>query len=92
MSIRSQRTWGAYLLGVMTVAAAALAWRGLAPRPVYAQVPVPDAGAQRKEMLVELRAANQKLTEMLALLKQIRDQSVPGKVARPIDAPPPPAR
>lgn len=36
-----------------------------------------DAGAQRNAMIVELRASNQKLTEIAALLKQIRDQDGP---------------
>ena len=82
---RSRRLWGAYLLGVLSVAAAAFAWQGLAPRPAYAQVP--DSGAQRAEMITEQKITNQKLTEVAALLKEIRDQGVPGKVVKPATPP-----
>ncbi len=83
---RSPRYWSAYLLGIFTVALAALAWQGLAPRPAYAQLP--DTAAQRNEMITEQRTTNQKLTEILAVLKEIRDQGVPGKTAKPPAAAP----
>ncbi len=85
-SWRTQRLWTAYLLGVLTVAGAMLLTQGLAPRPAYAQLP--DSGAQRNEMILEQKATNQKLTEILAVLKEIRDQGVPGKVARQLPAAP----
>ncbi len=82
-----RRVWSAYLLGMLTVALAALAWQGLAARPAYAQVP--DSGAQRLEMVSELKLSNQRLGEIAGLLREIRDQGVPGKVARPPTPPPP---
>ena len=39
----------------------------LRPRPAWAQVP--DSGAQRNQMLVELKAINRKLGDIEALLK-----------------------
>ncbi len=84
--VRSRRFWSAYLLGIATVGAAAFAWQGLAARPAYAQVP--DSGAQRAELIAEQKLTNQKLSEVVGLLREIRDQGVPGKVAKPT---PPPA-
>jgi len=64
--------WSAYGLGGLTVLAAGLLWQGLsAPPAAYGQVP--DSGAQRNEMIKELREANKKLGEMTALLREIRD-------------------
>jgi hypothetical protein len=74
-----RRFWPAYLLGGLTVLAAGLLWQGLA-RPPAAYGQVPDSGAQRYEMITELRTSNQKLTEVVALLKEIRDlQAAPKK-------------
>ncbi len=75
----TRRFWPAYLLGGLTVLAAGLLWQGLSKPPAaYGQVP--DSGAQRYEMIAELRTSNQKLTEIAALLREIRDlQAVPKK-------------
>jgi len=71
--------WPAYLLGGLTVLAAGLLWQGLA-RPPAAYGQVPDSGAQRNEMIIELRTSNQKLAEIATLLREIRDlQGVPKK-------------
>ena len=43
----------------------------IAPSTAHAQIP--DSGAQFNEMIVELKGANQKLTEVVGLLKEIRD-------------------
>ena len=83
-SYRSRHFWSVYFLGMLTIAVAAVAWNGLSPRPAYAQLP--DSGAQRNELIAEQRATNQRLTEILAVLKDIRDQGVPGKTPTP--APP----
>ncbi len=85
-SIRSRRFWSAFLLGSLSVAVAAFAVQGLAARPAYAQVP--DSGAQRVEMLAEQKVTNQRLAEIVGLLREIRDQGVPGKVAKPLTPPP----
>ena len=46
--------WAAYVFGGLTVLAAALLWQGLGKPPAaYGQVP--DSGAQRNEMINELR-------------------------------------
>ncbi len=78
-SKHERRFWPAYVLGGLTVLAAALLWQGLAKPPAaYGQVP--DSGAQRNEMINEQRTTNQKLTEVVALLREIRDlQAVPKK-------------
>jgi hypothetical protein len=69
--------WSAYVLGGITVLAAGLLWHGLSTPPAaYGQIP--DSGAQRLEMITELRASNQKLAEILGVLREIRDlQAVP---------------
>jgi hypothetical protein len=76
---RTRRFWSAFVLGGLTVLAAGLLWQGLSkPQVAYAQVP--DSGAQRYEMITELRTSNRKLTEVVALLKEIRDlQAAPKK-------------
>jgi hypothetical protein len=63
--------WTAYVLGVVTVAGLGLfsqPWRAPA-----ALAQVPDSGAQRNEMIRELRKANVQLGEMTKLLKELRD-------------------
>lgn len=72
----------AFLVGL---AAAALALPALSV-PVAAQVP--DSGAQRNAMIVELQKSNQRLTEILDVLRQIRDRQAaphqpPGGRGRP---------
>lgn len=67
-----RRTWPAYALGVASVLAAGLLWNTLVmPQPAYAQVP--DSGAQRNDMIKELRTSNEHLSQAVALLKEIRD-------------------
>ncbi|MBU0616562.1 MAG: hypothetical protein KKI02_02475 [Planctomycetes bacterium] len=65
--------WHGFLLGGATLLLAGLLWQGVnQPPPAYAQVP--DSGAQRQRMIKEMVTTNQKLTEAVNLLKQIRDQ------------------
>ncbi|MBK8915181.1 MAG: hypothetical protein IPM64_11390 [Phycisphaerales bacterium] len=40
--------------------------------PPHAAAQVPDSGAQRAAMLVEMRTTNQRLAEIIGLLKEIR--------------------
>ena len=63
--------WSAYALGALTLALVGLGAWALRPVPAYAQIP--DSGAQRLEMITELRTSNQKLTEILGVLREIRD-------------------
>lgn len=66
------RTWLPYVLGCITVLVAGLLWQGLSnPPAAYGQIP--DSGAQQAEMIKELRASNQKLTEIAGYLREIRD-------------------
>lgn len=70
-----RRFWSACALGGVTVVALGLFWQVLAaPRPAYGQVP--DSGMQRKVMIQELQTANKKLTEVVGLLREIRDTQV----------------
>lgn len=41
--------------------------------PQTARAQIPDSGAQREVMIQELRTANQKLTEIAGILREIRD-------------------
>jgi type II secretory pathway component PulM len=79
--------WPAYVLGGLTVLCAALLWQVFGQPPAaYGQVP--DSGAQRLEMIAELRASNQKLGEIAGLLREIRDLEA-GKKDKEKDARPP---
>ena len=73
MFLRSQRGfWTAYVLGGLTVLATVVLLNGLlAPPAAFGQVP--DSGAQRAEMIGELKTSNQKLAEIAGLLREIRD-------------------
>jgi hypothetical protein len=72
LSSRSFRN--GFLLGAATLLLVGLLWQGISqPPPAYGQVP--DSGAQRQRMIKEMVTTNQKLTEVVALLKQIRDQT-----------------
>jgi len=75
MTLKSNRRyWPAYVLGVGTTLLAGILWLGVeSPPPAYGQVP--DSGAQRQRMIKEMVTTNQKLTEVVNLLKQIRDQT-----------------
>jgi cell division protein FtsB len=70
---RNRRFWFPFTLGLAAMLFVGLLWRGAdLPPPAYGQVP--DSGAQRNEMIQQLRATNQKLTEIVKLLTEIRDQ------------------
>jgi hypothetical protein len=66
--------WHGFLIGGAALLLFGLLWQGVSqPPPAYAQVP--DSGAQRERIIKEAVATNQKLTEVVDLLKQIRDQN-----------------
>jgi len=81
---RNRRFWTPYLLGLATMLFVGLLWRGASsPPPAFAQIP--DSGAQRVQMIAELRTANKRLTEIAKILGEIRDRQdagVPSKDAR----------
>jgi len=83
--------WAAYVLGGLAVLAAGLLWQGLG-RPPAAYGQVPDSGAQRLEMINELRTSNQKLTEVVALLREIRDLEAGKAAAKDKEAKPAPPK
>lgn len=58
-----------FLLTAVVLATCARVWLG--PEPVIdsAQAQIPDAGAQRKELVEELRRTNQMLGDITQLLK-----------------------
>lgn len=67
--------------GITTVAALAvagvllLAWiiPGSGPATAYGQIP--DAGAQREVLIHEMQGVNAKLTEVISLLRDIKQQT-----------------
>lgn len=64
--------WRGYLLGLATLVLAGLLWQAvIQPPAVYAQIP--DSGAQRNHMIKEQAVTNQKLTQVVDLLREIRD-------------------
>lgn len=74
------------LAGVMIIVIGTGLWY-VTGVPTLAQVP--DSGAQFNEMIKELRVSNQKLTEIAALLREIRDaQGGPAKEKEPKPSPP----
>ncbi len=72
--------WPAYLLGAATMLFGLVLYRTAAAPPA-ALAQIPDSGAQRVAMLAELRGMNQKLGEIAATLRQIRDQKAGDKPA-----------
>lgn len=74
----------AYFAGGLSVIGA---WGLLKPLidPPRAYGQVPDAGAQRAEMIAELKQSNKTLNESVSLLREIRDQLK----TRPADPKPP---
>ncbi len=79
--------WSACALGGAMVLASALLWQALStPRIALAQVP--DSGQQRNEMIQELRISNQKLTEIIGLLREIRDAQTGQQKDAPKKPPP----
>jgi len=78
---RNRRFWAPYLLGLATMLFVGLLWRGASsPPPAFAQIP--DSGAQRVQMIAELRTANKKLTEIAKLLGEIRDRQDAGATSK----------
>lgn len=66
--------WRGFLLGGAALLLAGLAWQFVSqPPPAYGQVP--DSGAQRQRIIKEMVTTNQKLSQVVDLLKQIRDQT-----------------
>jgi hypothetical protein len=66
--------WPGFLLGAGTVGLVAALWLGLGGPP-SALGQIPDSGAQRADMIKELRDSNRKLAEMADLLRDIRDDA-----------------
>ena len=82
--------WHGFLLGGAMLLLGGLLWHGVSqPPPAYGQVP--DSGAQRQHMIKEMVTTNQKLTEAVNLLKQIRDQGA-GDTSAKEPRPPAPRR
>lgn len=73
---RRHGLWPSILCGACGAILGAALWTALV-RPANAYGQIPDAGAQRKEMIQELHSVNQKLGEMTALLRDIREQTRP---------------
>lgn len=68
------RLWMPLLLATAALLLAGMFYSGGArPQPVYGQLP--DSGAQRNEMIRELRKVNMHLAEMTGLLREIRDEA-----------------
>ena len=80
----NRRYWPAFVLGMATALMAGLLWQGVnSPPAAYGQVP--DSGAQRQRIIKEMVTSNQKLAEMVELLKQIRDQTAGDAASRQRD-------
>jgi hypothetical protein len=74
---QNRRFWAPYLLALATMVFVGLLWRGVsAPPPAFGQIP--DSGAQRVQMIAELRTANKRLAEIAKLLGEIRDRQDAG--------------
>jgi len=82
-TISTGRPWSAYVIGGLVVLAAGLLWQGLG-NPPQALGQVPDSGQQRIEMISELKASNQKLAEVVSLLREIRDLQASAKKEAPV--------
>ncbi len=77
----SDSFWRGFLLGGATLLVTGLLWQGVSrPPPAYGQVP--DSGAQRLRLIREMVTTNQKLTEAVDLLKQIRDNTADDSSAK----------
>jgi len=82
--VQPSRIGAGFLLGVAVTLGGLLAYQSLLqPPPAYAQIP--DSGAQRERMIRELVTVNQRLTEIVATLKDIRalQRRALAKQARP---------
>lgn len=77
-SVIPTRFLPAFALGIVAAACvAALLWGLEAPvAQAQSQSQAFDSGGQRMEMIRELRVANDKLTEISQLLREIRDQGL----------------
>lgn len=72
--VRNHRFGTGFLLGSAGVLSVGALWFALSsPPPAYGQIP--DAGAQRNEVIQELRTNNRTLTEIAGLLRDIRDDA-----------------
>lgn len=72
MRNHQRQIWTTLACGLLGALLGAVIWQGLVqPAPAYGQIP--DAGAQRKEMIQELQTVNKKLSEVAGLLKELRD-------------------
>ncbi len=72
----------AYLLGIATAIGLA-AMVGAVARPPTALAQIPDSGAQRVRMIKEQQLTNQKLTEVVTLLREIRNLQAAASGAQP---------
>ena len=81
----------AYLLGIATAIGLAT-MVGAVARPPTALAQIPDSGAQRLRMLNEQQITNQKLTEVVTLLREIRDLQAAASGAQPAKKTKPPRR
>jgi hypothetical protein len=67
------------LTGLMAGALAMWGLNALTATPRVAEAQVPDAGAQRAEMITQMRSMNDKLANIAGLLTDIRDGKSPKK-------------
>jgi hypothetical protein len=89
LSRHAPRPSWSWVLVLVAAAGGLFLWPGLAaPRVAYAQIP--DSGAQLNEMIKELRVSNQKLTDIAAVLREIRDAQPKKDKDKDKDRPPPP--
>lgn len=72
MAQQLERAYRPYLLGALTALVLTAGWSWLGGTPAVAQVP--DSGAQRNAMIVELQKSNEKLDAILKVLMEIRDR------------------
>lgn len=73
------RTRPAVLAAALLIGGAALGQVSQRPSQTPAPNPIPDSGAQLQTLIAEVRAGNQKLAEIAALLREIRDRQDPGR-------------
>lgn len=84
----TKRGWSGFLLGACTALLAGVLWLGISsPPPAFGQIP--DSGAQRAEMIKELRGVNRQLKEIAGVLREIRaaKQTDTPKKAKPTTSP-----
>ena len=82
---RQRHFWQSFLFGAGTIILVGALWLTMSsPPPAYGQIP--DSGAQRIEMIKELRAMNSKLDEISGYLREIRDDARKQMSAKDKDA------